>query len=150
MNKKIEKYFWLIYSLLFLLIFIFSLTGYSDISSYLFIFMIVLFILLVIEGVRENRNFFLFYLFDFPLFLFFIGLVYLWFYIPVFLYFSEENSLYYTWCIPLLGGYIGEIFWIVIYVFLWGIVGSKVYKLVEKVLINSSYLFNKIIQKFTK
>jgi hypothetical protein len=150
MNKKLEKYFWLIYTVSFLLIFIFLFTDYSDISVYLFIFMIILFTLLGIESVRENRNIFLFYLFDVPLFLFFIGIMYLWFYIPIILYFSKENSIYFTTCLPLLGGYIGEIFWILIYLFLWGIVGNKFYKLVDKILINSSYLFKKIIQKFTK
>jgi hypothetical protein len=150
MNKKFEKYFWLIYFVSFLLIFIFSFTEYSDISTYLFIFILILSIFFSIESVRESRNFFLFYFFDFPIFLFLIGIVYLWFFIPIFLYFSNKNSIYFTMCLPLLGGYIGEIFWIFIYGFLWGFVGYKVYKLVDKIFINISYLLRNILGKFGK
>ena len=97
----------------------------------------------IFEQIREEDNIFVYYLIKGPLFLMFLLLVFIWFFSPVFYYFSNPSSIYYTLCLKLLGGEIGEGIWIMVYLFGWGYIGWKMFDKIEKVIV-------KFINKFKK
>ena len=55
-----------------------------------------------------------------------------WYFLPIFIYFKKETSIYYRFCLPLLGGVIGEVIWIALYAFGWGYIGYKVAKRIQE------------------
>jgi hypothetical protein len=97
----------------------------------------------VFEQIRKEDNIFVYYLIKGPLFLMFLLLVFIWFFFPVFYYFSTPSSIYYTLCLKLLGGEIGEGIWIMVYLFGWGYIGWKMFDKIEEVIV-------KFINKFKK
>ena len=97
----------------------------------------------IFEKLREEDNIFIYYFIKGPLFFLFLFIVFLWFLIPPFYYFSEPSSIYHTFCLKLLGGELGEFIWIIIYLFGWGYIGWKIVIKTEKGIMN-------IINKFKK
>ena len=89
----------------------------------------------VFEKLREEDNIFIYYLIKGPLFIMSLLLIGLWFFFPVFYYFSKPSSIYYTFCLKLLGGEIGEGIWIMVYLFGWGYIGWKMFDKIEKVIV---------------
>lgn len=88
------------------------------------------------EKTRGGDNIFVYYLLKGPLFILFLLLCYLWFFIPIFYYFSIPSSIYFTLCLKIIGGIIGEIIWIGIYLFGWGYIGWKIFNKTEKGIVN--------------
>ena len=97
----------------------------------------------VFEQIRKEDNIFVYYLIKGPLFLMFLLLVFIWFFFPVFYYFSTPSSIYYTLCLKLLGGEIGEGIWIMVYLFGWGYIGWKMFDKIEEVIVKFINKFNK-------
>lgn len=97
----------------------------------------------IFEKLREKDNIFIYYFIKGPLFFLFLFIVFLWLFIPPFYYFSKPSSIYHTFCLKLLGGELGELIWIIIYLFGWGYIGWKIVIKTEKGIMN-------IINKFKK
>jgi hypothetical protein len=131
--------------------FICMLLDLPKISAILFLASLSIFIIHLWESLRDGMNIFKFYLFYFPLIiilqLFFIVTISIWLYAPIYFYFSKNSSIYYTILLPLLGGAIGEIIWIILYVVFWGYISYTFFQVIEKKLKRiKKYLKDKFIQ----
>jgi hypothetical protein len=140
--KGLKKY------VLFYIFFIVGIISCFFIRNTYFVWFIVLSILLVptffvFEKLRVKDNIFVYYIIKGPLFLMFVLLVFSWFFFPVFYYFSEPSSIYYTFCLQLLGGELGKIIWIGIYLFGWSYVGWKIIDRIERMIIGFINKFKK-------
>lgn len=77
--------------------------------------------------------------------LFLIILIF-WFGLPL-IYFHKKNSIYYSFCLPLFGGVIGEIFWGGLYLLIMYSIGIKILDYLE---FKIEKLFKILLSKFDK
>lgn len=87
---------------------------------------------------RRDDSFLKYYLWSIPITLIrlslFIGLIVFWYGTYIFAAIStleNHNSFYYTFCLKLIAGFIGEAFWLLLTVIIWSYIGFKIFTLVE-------------------
>ena len=113
----------------------------GDVIAILFFVLIMFPTIYFLEETRKSGNIVIFYLVKVPLFIIFLFLMCGWFFLPVFYYFSDSSSIYYSFCLKLFGGEFGEGFWIILYMIIWGKLGWKLFGKIESGI-------NSIINKF--
>ena len=139
------KKYWVMMLMILIGIILYFVTDNDDRNRGVRVFSLVVYVsvMLTLEQVRGNEGLVRYYLINIPFSIFLLFTGFLWYLVPVIYYFSNTSSLYYTFCLEILGGVLGEGIWVVLYLLVWGYLGWKLYSKIE-------IFINSVINKFKK